>query len=70
MNDAGDEEGILLVGRDGDTREESVTACRQPVAADKGATTQCIVAGRTFKVVFDIEEERDDDVGDFSRDVW
>ena len=50
--------------------EECVSASRQPVAADKGATAQCVVAGRAFIAHSDIEEERDDDVGDFSREVW
>ena len=60
----------MLIGFDYDMGEESVSASREPVAADKGATAQCSVAVRTFKVAFDIKEEGDDDIGDFSREVW
>ena len=42
-NGAGDKEGILLIRRDYDMREELVAASRQPVAADKSATTECSV---------------------------
>ena len=60
-NGIGDEEGILLIGLDYDMGEESVSASRQPVAADKGATAQCSVAGGASKVAADIDEEGDDD---------
>ena len=69
-NDAGDEEGILIVGRDGDTREESVTASRQPVAADKGAIAQRLVGVRAVPTSRIRVEERNDDVGDFLGEVW
>ena len=61
-----DEEGISLIGPYNDTREESVSAGRQPVAADKGAAAQRTVARREPRDI-DNGEEGDDHVGDFSR---